>query len=489
MTELAEPQHIGAGRKERLTEWSARELAHAIASRQLTSREVVQEHISMLERNKNLGAIARGRFAEALADADRADDFLASAHRDTPLPPLCGVPFTVKEFIAVRGLPNSAGFPHRRNVIPEEDAPAIARLRAAGGIVLGVTNSAGPVFWMETYNPLYGRVNNPYDLSRTAGGSSGGDGAAVACGGSPVSIGSDLGGSLRIPAFFNGVFAHLPSVGLVPTTGHFPMANGDARKTLFLGPVTRRAEDLHLVLQVIGGPHGSDPVSALMPLGDPENVRLSGLRVVLATGATLTKPRADLETARFLAGRMLEAQGAQVTEVSLPALRWTIAQALAALSSSLDFASIVAEIVGASNTANMSALRSLATAPVALLRLAEAAPARRLRTRAARRLVDGAQKAADHLTELLGDGALLFPPFPRLAPRHFTTYGQPWLASNTIVFNILGLPVTQVPTGLNSSGLPLGLQVAAAPGNDHVALRVAMALEAGFGGWSPPRRG
>lgn len=488
MTELV-AQGAARGTPEgRVTDMSARAIARAVATRQLSARRVVEEHIEQLQRYRHLNAIASDRFSEALREADTVDTTLRTARRGDPLPPLLGVPCTVKEFIAVRGMPNSAGFPHRRKLRADEDAPAIARLRSAGAIILGVTNAAGPVFWMETYNPLYGRVNNPYDVRRTAGGSSGGDGAAVACGGSALSVGSDLGGSLRIPAFFNGVFAHLPSVGLIPTTGHFPMAVGDVRRSLYFGPVTRHAEDLHAALTTLSGPHPSDPETTLLPLRDPASVSLAGLPVLLAVDATLTKPRADVETARYLAARILETQGAVVTEMSLPALRWTIAQALAAFTATLDVAGTVAGILGPAVAPPSSLLTSAIAAPVALLRLAERAPVRRVRTLAARRLINSARESAERLQEALGDGALLFPPFPRPAPRHFTTYGQPWLASNTVVFNILGLPVTQVPTGVNSAGLPLGVQVAAAPGNDHVALRVAESLEAGLGGWTPPDR-
>jgi fatty acid amide hydrolase 2 len=121
-----------------------------------------------------------------------------------------------------------------------------------------------------------------------------------------------------------------------------------------------------------------------------------------------------------------------------------------------------------------------------VLQLVEAAPLRALRTRGARRLVDAARRASDELAEKIGDGALLHPPFPRLAPKHRTTFAQPWLATNTAVFNLFGMPATQVPLGIGDEGLPFGVQVGAAPGNDHVCIAVAMALEAAGGGWVDP---
>src|SRR5206468_12422015 len=152
-----------------------------------------------------------------------------------------GVPVTIKEMLAVEGMPHTGGYVHRRKFRETADAPVVARLRDAGAIVLGLGNTCGFLIWIESNNPLYGRVSCAYDPKRTAGGSSGGDGAIVGSGGAPVALGSDLGGSVRIPAFFNGVFGHLPSPGLVPLTGHFPMPDGELRRRLPPPPLPPRA--------------------------------------------------------------------------------------------------------------------------------------------------------------------------------------------------------------------------------------------------------
>lgn len=494
MTDLAAPAdpRTPPGR-EHPTRMSGLALARAIADGATSSREVVQEHILTLQRHRTLNAIALDRFEDALREAEQADQAARARPPGSPLPPLHGVPITVKELIAVRGMPNSAGFPHRRHHRAAADAPAVARLKQAGAIILGVTNASGPLFWVETNNPLYGRANNPYDPRRTAGGSSGGDGAAIGVGGAPIALASDMGGSLRIPALFNGVFAHLPSVGLVPNTGHFPMVMGELRKTLYLGPITRRAEDLEPVLRTLAGPDGDDPNSRLLDLRDPATVDLRGLPVAVSVDASFSKPPPELETARTHAAEALENAGARVRELPLTALRWTLAQTLATIYADTDFAGTVADFLGvASHTESVRArtlgrvVPTLMAAPLAVLRLAERAPAKTARTLAARKLVGNAERAADAIRAAIGPGVLLHPPFPRLAPRHYTTYGQPWLISNTIAFNLMGLPVTQVPLGLGPHGLPVGVQVAAAPGNDHVALRVALELEHTFGGWVPP---
>jgi fatty acid amide hydrolase 2 len=490
---IPEPPQSGSAQPQ-LTRMSALELARAIAQREVSAREVVQEHIFVLQRNRRLNAMARDRFDEAYAEAEAVDRRIAHAKPGEELPPLLGVPVVIKELIAVKGMPNSAGFLHRRRYLSREDAPVVARLREAGAIVLGVTNSAGPLFWVETNNPFYGRANNPYDLRRTAGGSSGGDGAAVAVGGAPIAVGSDLGGSLRIPAFFNGVFAHMPSAGMVPITGHFPVLNGEPRRALFLGPITRKAEDLEPTLRAIAGPDGSDPGMKLLPVRSAASVNMKGLPVVVSTSSSVVPLTAEIERARVFAAQALEQAGAHVREVPFTSLRWTVARAVAVLSQ-LDFAGTLADLM-ATTALNRSVrgqgvralVPALLSAPVAVLALAERAPARAVRTRATRRLISSAQRASEEIQNAIGHGVLLHPPFPRIAPRHYTTYGQPWLLGNTIAFNILGLPVTQVPLGLGRKGIPLGVQVAAAPGNDHAAIRVALELERVFGGWVPPEQ-
>lgn len=223
------------------------ELAAAIRAGTTTAVEVVEAHIAVLERITDTHALAVERFELARAEAAAADERVRSGERD--LPPLLGVPATVKEMFAVEGMPNTGGYPHRRRYRAPADATVVARLRAAGAIVLGLGNTCGYLVWIESNNPLYGRVSCAYDRTRTAGGSTGGDGCIVGSGGAPIALGSDLGGSIRIPAFFNGVFGHLPSPGLVPLTGHFPMPDGELRHRLSPGPLARRAADLMPVLR------------------------------------------------------------------------------------------------------------------------------------------------------------------------------------------------------------------------------------------------
>jgi len=194
--------------------------------------DVVGAHIEL---HRSLGgrinALVADRFESALEEAAAADALVASGG---DLPPLLGVPFTVKETIAVQGMPQSAGLVARRDFRSPLNAPAVERLVDAGAIPLGVTNTSELTLWIESDNRLYGRTNNPYDVARTAGGSSGGEGAAVGSGGSPFGLASDIAGSIRIPSLFCGVFGHKPSPGLVPNTGHYPMLSTPEELTQLL---------------------------------------------------------------------------------------------------------------------------------------------------------------------------------------------------------------------------------------------------------------
>ena len=256
-----------------LTRRSALELAAAIASGTVSAADVVAAHIAVLERIERTNALAADRFDLARAEAKAADARVAAGEAD--LPPLLGVPMTIKELIGVAGMPHSGGFPHRRSCASTgrtgRGTDASRRRDHPRG-----RQHARPVLLGRDQQSAYGRTSNAYDPTRTAGGSSGGDGAMVGSGGAPIALGSDMGGSIRIPAFVNGVFGHLPSPGLVPITGHFPMPAGEFRRTLFVGPLTRRAEDLMPVLRIIAGPDGEDPNTTPMTLGDPAEVSLPG---------------------------------------------------------------------------------------------------------------------------------------------------------------------------------------------------------------------
>lgn len=472
-----------------LTLQSASDLADAIRTGRTSAREVMEAHLRIYADRPWMNALAEERFEEALVEADEVDTLIQRGTPGLSDLPLLGVPVSVKELIAVKGLSHTAGMAHRRGHRAVADAPAVARLRAAGAIIVGVGNAPGPVFWIETNNAFYGRTANAYDPRRTAGGSSGGEGAGVGSGAVPVALGSDMAGSIRIPAHLNGVFGHLPTPGLIPNTGHYPMLEGDFRRLLWFGPLTRRASDLHLMLQVLAGPHRSDPTTRPIDLLEPSTVELSGMRVVVGRDTSFTGPRADLAAAQNRAAEHLAAQGAVVAEESFTATRAAGALFFAQAIAEADTAAMMRTIIAPASSRPDGTARQLPGVPLVpatVLAAAESAPIRFLRNLSTRRLVAAAQRAAEQTEELLQDGVLLTPPFPRVAPRHRSTAGQIWLTHSTLIFNVLGLPTTQIPLGLDGRGLPLGVQASSAAGTDHRTIAVALELERAFGGWTPP---
>jgi fatty acid amide hydrolase 2 len=472
-----------------LTERSGTELARAIRAREVSARDVVEAHLEVLERvNPRINAVVVPRFDEAREEADRADARIAEASDPDELPPFLGVPCTIKESFNVEGQPCCAGVVARADHRCERTATCVQRLLDAGAINVGLTNLSELTLWVETENRVYGRTHNPYDASRTAGGSSGGEGAAIGSGGSPIGLGSDMGGSIRLPAFFNGVFGHKPSPGLVPLTGMYPVATGAAARLAVNGPLARRAEDLMPLLRVISGPDGEDDVARDIELSEPGDVKLDGLRVLVSESATLGPTGPELAKARERAAGALQAKGANVERLSMKSLRRALEIYLASisavgevtLSELLDEAG--ADPVGPRGLLRRGGPHTVATR-VALV--AEKLTARAPQGRSKKALAERDAFIAE-LHDTIGDGVLLHPPAPKVAPKHGRTVARLWWIHPMAVFNLAAVPVTQVPLGLGDDGLPLGVQVAASPGNDHLSIAVALELERVFGGWVPP---
>jgi Asp-tRNA(Asn)/Glu-tRNA(Gln) amidotransferase A subunit family amidase len=469
-----------------LTERSAVALARAIREREVSAREVVEAHVA---RHRlfapRINAIVSDRYEAALRDADAADERVREGGAE--LPPLLGVPFTVKESIALAGMPQAAGVLARREYRSTLTAPVVQRLIDAGAIPLGVTNTSELTLWIESTNRLYGTTSNPYDPSRAAGGSSGGEGAAVGCGGSPFGIASDIAGSIRIPAFFCGVFGHKPSPGVVPNIGMYPPSGGEAAALLQTGPLARRAEDLMPLLRAIAGPDPNDPSSRVVTLGDPAFVSLEGLRVTTVEDSSLLPMSRELRDARERAVGALVAAGASLQRVSMRSWRRAALPFLVTLQAGA--AQTTSELLAEAGVPKAT-LRSLLkrdgphTLPTRLTLAAELLPPVDGKRR--EKLLAAGRALASELTDAIGDGVLLHPVHPHIAPRHGRTAGRSWLLTPAAVFNLAGVPVTEVPLGLGDAGLPLGVQVAAGRDRDHVAIAVGMHLERAFGGWVPP---
>ena len=468
-------------------------LARAIRDRRVTSRAVVEAHVERARVvNPGLNAIVRDRYDAALREAREADERTSCVHRDD-LPPLHGVPCTIKEAFAFEGMPNTAGLWARRDVVATEDATVVKRMRAAGAIPLGVTNISELCMWFESQNKVWGRTSSAYDAGRTAGGSSGGEGAIVGAGASPIGIGSDVGGSIRMPSFFNGVFGHKATGGIVPSTGSYPPAHDAVQRFVTCGPIVRRAEDLMPVLRIVAGPDGVEGQCMPCELGDPAAVDVRSLQVFSVEKGP-GKVQGALIDAQRRAADALAARGAKVERREIRGLSRSLDIWSAMLDEGRGGGSRFRELMAHGGEfepwrelARFPFGRSQYTLPGLLLSVLEELPAK-FASRTRRILALGKDLAAE-LADVLGDrGVLLYPSFPRVAPRHRTPLLAPFQFAYTAIFNVMEMPATQVPLGLGADGLPLGIQVVAPRKQDHLSIAVAMTLEDALGGWRPPSR-
>jgi amidase len=422
---------------------SAGKLAADIRTRRLSSLEVVEAHLRRIaEVNPHINAIVQVTAAAARAEARDADAKLA---RGQVIGPLHGVPFTAKEILEVAGVISAAGLPERVAFRPERDAVVVARMRAAGAILLGKTNCPPGGAGGETNNDVYGRTRNPYDLDRTVGGSSGGEAAAIAACLSPIGIGSDSGGSIRVPAHFCGVASLKPTSGRVPATGALNLPGGLSDYRSQIGPMARCVDDLALAFPILAGEDGHDSAVISMPIRKAASVRLRDLRVAWYADDGLTSPTPDIAAAVRAAADALSGEGAQLDEAR-PAC------------------------------------------------LAECWPiTRRYWRMAAHNDVDALQLLSDWdafrsamLDFVARFDAILCPADYRCAtPAEEKT---PFRFNYTLPFSLCGWPCVVVRAGTSADGMPIGVQVVARSFREDVALAVARQVEKALGGWRPPPR-
>jgi fatty acid amide hydrolase 2 len=474
----------------RLLLLSATELARRIRCHEVSSEEVVTAHIDRVRQvNPTLNAMVCDRFDAALQEARDVDSRLRTKDSETP-PPFLGVPFTAKEAFALTGMPNTSGLVSRRGEIACSDATVVTRLRRAGAIPIGVTNVSELCMYMESDNCVYGRTNNPYDPRRIPGGSSGGEGALIGAAASPFGLGSDIGGSIRLPAFFNGVFGHKPTGGLVPGSGQFPFATGAARRYLTTGPLARRAEDLLPLLRIMAGPDDHD--TGCLPLSLPAtfDVDLRSLEVIVVPDNGAIRVSPELAEAQARCADSLARRGARVrfTRIAALAKSFEIWSSMLSDAGGPSFASLMGagQPIAAGREMTRWVLgRSCHTFPAIALALLEKLP--RLAPSHAEKFVAAGRALRAELVETIGPrGVLLYPPYATTAPRHSVSFLPPFKWVYTAIFNAMELPVTQVPLGLDRKGLPLGVQVVGIHGNDALTISVARFLEDVFGGWVPP---
>lgn len=303
---------MDAPARDALTRLSAIELAAMIGRGEVSSAEAVEAHIDRIEHvNAAVNAVVVKRYAEARAEAQAADRARSGGGL---LGPLHGVPITIKEALDVAGTPSTFGLPSRAGIRAERDDAYVGRLREAGAIILGKTNVAQCLLYYESDNPVYGRTSNPWNPDRTAGGSSGGEAAIIAAGGSPLGLATDLGGSVRVPATFCGVPGIKPTAGRTPDAGRYSLPIGQQAIVSQVGVLARTVADVALGLEIINGANVEPP----LPLGDYRTIEPATLRVAYyADDGTFTPAPAVARVVRESA-QLLQERGAAVTEWQPP---------------------------------------------------------------------------------------------------------------------------------------------------------------------------
>ena len=441
---------------------SATELARRIAAREVSSAEVVDAHIARIESvNSNLNAVVVPLYEQARAAAKLADARLANGES---VGPLHGVPVTVKECYHVAGTVSSIGVSCLTGEIFEHDGPLVHRLRKAGAVILGKTNVPQAMLMYETDNPVYGRTNNPWDLARSPGGSSGGEAAIIAAGGSPLGLANDLGGSIRQPAHACGLF------GLKPTAGRF--TNHGSRNNLsglkliasLTGAIARYSVDLQLAMRVLhpttaGEPRCDD--EADRPLPDPAGVDVSKLRIGYFDDDDFFRPAPAVRRAVHESVAVLQNAGAELIEFKPPDVATAIALYFALLGSDgarslhqtlqgdpIDWR--IARLIKVGRIEHpwrkvMAAVASIAGQPRVAMLLKSTG---RKTPEQMRRLADEIGRYSARFHEEMdraGIDALLFPPHALPAPLHGSTIDLPATASYCFLPNLLGLPAGVAP--------------------------------------------
>ena len=459
-------------------------MAEAIRARALSPVDLVDAHLARIEaRNPALNAYVFVDADGARAAARRAERAMAAGES---LGALHGVPLSIKSAVSVAGMPFETGSRFRAGLRGETDAPLVARLRAAGAIVLGVTNVAEQLMAWETDNALYGRTSNPWSLDRTPGGSSGGEAAAIAAGLSAGGIGSDGGGSIRVPAHFSGICGLKPTPGRVPATGHFPPCGGPFALTGVVGPLARTVDDLAMLLAVIAGPDTGDPNGHPVPYA-PLDAPPCGLRVGWFEDDGVVPVTGETRAAIRQAAEWLAAAGVDVEPFRPDGLE--------------EARTLWWEVFGRASRLLLEPMVEGREPEVHPNLLEFLAWTRREPKLTAERLLEveiGRDALRSRfLAQMARYPVLLCPVAPMAAFRHGEReweiegrtlhYLDAW--RYTAWFNLLQNPAVSVPVSRSSEGLPIGVQVVARPWCEAEALAVARVIEQSRGAWRAPAPG
>lgn len=466
---------------------SAVSMAEQIRGKKISPVELAEAHLAKIDRlNPKLNAFVHVDVEDVRREARAAEDAMMTGETASgqPLGPLHGVPISIKSSIEVAGLRCESGTRLRAGFIPAQDAPLVARLRNAGAIVLGVTNTPELLMAWETDNLLYGRTNSPWDIDRTPGGSSGGEAAAIAVGMSACGVGSDGGGSIRIPAHFSGICGLKPTPGRVPAAGHYPASGGPFALIGVVGPMARTVADLQILFEVMQGPDDGDTCAAPVPLRWPNEQEIKKLRIGYFEDDGRTPVTPEIRTAVRTAAEALRRAGFQVEPFrpdGLEEARVLWRKFFIAAGGMLirpmfknrkhDLSPILKQFLEWSVAEPSLTGESLLDAWV--------------RRDAVR---------AQVLEQMRKYPILLCPAAAIPAFRHGectwkiegkrVDYFDAW--SYAEFFNLLGTPAAVVPASHSPEGLPIGVQVVGRPWEEEQVLAVAAVIEQECGAWRIP---
>ena len=447
---------------------SAGEIVQALAARKVGALELTDAMIGRIEaRDGAINAVVVRDFDRARTAAKAADAALARGERGA----LLGLPMTVKESNNVGGLPTTWGSPAFNGWTAEVDAVAVARLKAAGAIILGKTNVPPFLSDWQSSNPVYGRTCNPWDLGRSPGGSSGGSAAALAAGMTPLELGSDIGGSIRVPAAFCGVYGHKPSYGVVPLRGHSPPGlDGGGVALAVVGPLARTSADLQLAMDVVAGPEPDEAKGWRLDLPAPRHTDLADFRVLVLDRHPLAATDDEIAAALEGLAARLDALGAAVARSSelMPDLAAQHGVYMGMLGAAMSRGQPGAQVINAHEWMN------LGDAQVAFRR----------------RWASFFESFDVVVMPTLGITAFPHNDLPDPNARVHLINGReiPYFAQIAWpgVALLPNLPSTAVPLGLSRGGLPMGVQVMGPYLEDRTTLAFAGLLEREFGGFQPP---
>ena len=465
-----------------LTFLSAVEMARQVREKKISPVELAEAHLAKIERlNPKLNAFVHVNAERVRRTARFAEEAVGAGKE---LGPLHGVPISVKSSLDVAGMRCEAGTRLRENYVAEHDAPLVARLRNAGAVILGVTNTPELLMAWETDNLLYGRTNSPWDLERTPGGSSGGEAAAISAGMSAGGVGSDGGGSIRVPAHFSGICGLKPTPGRIPSTGHYPPSGGPFALIGVVGPMARTVADLRLFFEVMQGPDDGDSWSAPIAVRWPADSDVRSLRVGYFEDDGRTPVTPEIRAAVRQAAKALQDAGFQVEQFRPPGLE-----------EARELWRKFFVVAGGMIIRPMFRGRERDLSPM-LKQFLEWSAAETGLT--AETLLDAWIQRdtlrAEFLKQMQTYPILLCPAAAIPAFRHGerswniegkrVEYLDAW--SYTEWFNLLGNPAAVVPVSSTEEGLPIGVQIVGRPWEDEQVLPVAKVVEQGCGAWREP---